>query len=87
MSNKAQRVGHTARGEAECCMVPQDPTLSALHTCTAHTVHNLLCFHTKLFCMTKVAVLYDSYSVAVSFAPPTQNTIGLHVSLQCCKIN
>ena len=50
MSNKAQRVGqeaHTAQGEAECCMVPRDPTLSALITHTAHTVHaitNLLCF-------------------------------------------
>ena len=46
---------------------------------TVHTVHaitNLLCFHlTKLCCMTKVAVLYASYSTASSFDPPTQNTI------------
>ena len=26
-------------------------------------------------CMTKVAVLYDSYSTASSFDPPTQNTV------------
>ena len=28
--------------------------------------------------MTKVAVLYDSYSTASSFDPPTQNTIMVH---------
>ena len=34
MSNEAQRVGsrgpYSTRGEAECCMVPRDPTPSAL---------------------------------------------------------
>ena len=30
MSNKVQRVGSRGPGEAECCMVPQDPTPSAL---------------------------------------------------------
>ena len=42
-------------------MVPRDPTLSAL----------LLIQH--ILSMTKVPVLYDSYSTASSFDPPTQN--------------
>ena len=60
-------------------------------TPTAHTVHaitNLLCFHLqsiKLCCMTKVAVLYDSYSTASSFDPPTQNTINTGITGQAIE--
>ena len=60
-------------------MVPLRPHTECFINNTVHTVHaitNLLCFHlTKLCCMTKVAVLYASYSTASSFDPPTQNTI------------
>ena len=49
MGNKAQRVGSrgpytTRRSEAECCMVPRDPTLSAHTAHTVRAITNLLCF-------------------------------------------
>ena len=39
-----------------------------------HAITNLLCF-SSVSCITKVAVLDDSYSMASSFDPPTQNAI------------
>ena len=78
MSNKAQWVGSRARGEAECCKVPRDPTLSAL-LLIQHILSMLqltYCDFICLCCVTKAAVLYDSYSTASSFDPPTQNTIS-----------
>ena len=66
----------TACGKAECCMVPQDPTLSAL-LLIQHILSMLIVFSSlkssKLCCMTKVA---DSYSMASSFDPPTQNSLN-----------
>ena len=47
MSNKAQRVGsepHTARGEAECCVVPRDPTPNVFYYPYGTYCPNLMCF-------------------------------------------
>ena len=56
------------------------PHTECFITYTAHTVHaitNLLCFSSvKHKTMLYIAVLYDSYSMASSFDPPTQNTIN-----------
>ena len=45
MSNEAERVAHRARGEAECCMVPQDPTLSALLLIHTHLQSTNSCYY------------------------------------------
>ena len=77
MSNKAQRVGSRGPYSTRRSRVlygASRPHTECFITHTAYTVHAItVFFRTKLCCITKVAVLYDSYSTASSFDPPTQN--------------
>ena len=57
MSNKAQRVAHTARGEAKCCMVPRPSVL--LHIAITSLLHFSLVKHKTM--------LQDKGSTAISF--------------------
>ena len=63
-------------------MVPRDPTLSAL-LLVQHILSMLFVFssvkHKTVLHDKGIAVLYDSYSTASSFDPPTQNPIMVYV--------
>ena len=60
MSRGWGQEAHTAQGKAECCMVPRDPTLSAL-LLIQHILSMLLCFPS----LKHKTMLYDKENSAV----------------------